>query len=82
MNKPKEYSTDNVKELNVIPSTQLPMRFSSQEIYQSQLSHLISMAKMKGVKEYAWFRAIELDKMDLFRGIKADLIKAMKNEIR
>ena len=74
--------TDNVKESNVIHPTQSPMRYSSLEMYQTQLSHLIWMAKMNGAKDHAWHRAKELDEMEAFKGIKADLIKAMQNEVR
>jgi hypothetical protein len=46
--------------------------------YETQLNHLIAMARLPGFKDQAWLRAQELDEEPLFNGIKDDLIKRMK----
>jgi hypothetical protein len=49
-------------------------------LYQATLAHLIWMAKQPAAKEYAWYRAKELDAdlECLWVGIKDDLVKNMK----
>lgn len=56
------------------------MPFNRQAEYQATLDHLVSMASDQGWKIYAWGRAKELDsdKSGLFRGIAADLQRAMQ----
>jgi hypothetical protein len=48
-------------------------------IYQTQLAHLIKMAKIPGFKAHAWHRATTLaaDRSGLFTGIDAALQEAM-----
>jgi len=53
---------------------------SRETSFQNQLSWLVKLATTPGWKEYAWSRTIELDKQDLFRGIKNELVKQMQNE--
>lgn len=47
--------------------------------YDNQLAHLIKLAKTPGWKQYAWHRALELDRDDtgLWRGIAEALKQAM-----
>lgn len=47
--------------------------------YDNQLAHLIQMASNKGTKEYAWHRALELERCatGMWQGIAADLKQAM-----
>lgn len=47
--------------------------------YQNQLAHLIQMASNQGTKEYAWFRALELDKCEtgMWKGIAEELKQHM-----
>lgn len=53
---------------------------AAQSAYQTQLAHLIKLARTPGWKEYTWHRAKELDAdaSGLHRGIAADLVAAMK----
>ena len=48
-------------------------------VYDTQLAHLIKLAKTPGFKEYAWHRALQLEADDtgLWQGIAADLKQAM-----
>lgn len=48
--------------------------------YQSQLTHLLKMARIPGAKHYAWYRAKELaaDDSGLWKGIDKELAEAMK----
>ena len=50
--------------------------------YQNQLAHLIQMASNQGTKEYAWFRALELDKCEtgMWKGIAQDLKAHMQSK--
>ena len=41
----------------------------------SQLDHLIWMAQFGGAKEYVWHRVKELDKTQLFMGIKSQFLE-------
>lgn len=54
------------------------MTFDQAKTYQTHLDHLIRMARIEGWKQYAWERAKELDKTELFSGIAQDLVKHMK----
>lgn len=45
--------------------------------FDRQLQHLISMASRPGFKAHAWYRAQELDKEPLFKGIAEALMAAM-----
>ena len=45
----------------------------------SQLDHLIWMAQFNGAKEYVWHRVKELDKTQLFTGIKSQFLEKIKN---
>lgn len=47
--------------------------------YETQLAHLIKLAKTPGWKEYAWSRAKELESCStgMWQGIAADLKHAM-----
>ena len=47
--------------------------------YDNTLAHLIQMASNKGTKEYAWHRALELERCEtgMWQGIAADLKQAM-----
>ena len=48
-------------------------------VYDTQLAHLIKLAKTPGFKEYAWHRALELERCEtgMWQGIAADLKQAM-----
>ena len=50
--------------------------------YETQLQHLVRLAKTPGWKEYAWHRAKELDADDsgLWRGIAQALVDEMKKD--
>ena len=41
----------------------------------SQLDHLLQMALIDGWKEYVWHRVKELDKTQLFTGIKSQFLE-------
>jgi len=47
--------------------------------YDKALAHLIKLAKTPGWKEYAWHRALEMErcKTGMWEGIAADLKQAM-----
>ena len=47
--------------------------------YEKQLAHLIQMAGNKGTKEYAWHRALELERCEtgMWAGIAEDLKRHM-----
>ena len=47
--------------------------------YDAQLNHLVVLAKTPGFKEYAWSRALELERCEtgMWQGIAADLKQAM-----
>jgi len=72
---------DTKKDQALTQSSPSPKPFSSQEIYKTNLNHLIWMAKIPGAKSHSWHRAKELenDPSELFTGIAQDLIKEMKN---
>lgn len=48
--------------------------------YDNQLAHLIQMAGATGTKEYAWKRALELDRCEtgMWKGIAQELVAHMK----
>ena len=48
-------------------------------VYETQLAHLIQMASNKGTKEYAWKRALELERCEtgMWQGIAEDLKRHM-----
>jgi hypothetical protein len=54
--------------------------FSSKEAYKSIFEHYLKLCKIPGFKDHAWHRVKELDKdpSGLFKGIKADIEKSMK----
>ena len=47
--------------------------------YETQLAHLIQMASNKGTKEYAWKRALELERCEtgMWAGIAQELKEHM-----
>ena len=47
--------------------------------YEKQLAHLIQMASNKGTKEYAWKRALELERCEtgMWAGIAEELKERM-----
>lgn len=47
--------------------------------YETQLAHLIQMASNKGTKEYAWKRALELERCEtgMWAGIAEELKRHM-----
>ena len=47
--------------------------------YEKQLAHLIQMASNKGTKEYAWKRALELERCEtgMWAGIAQELKERM-----
>lgn len=49
-------------------------------VYDNTLAHLIQMAGATGTKEYAWHRALELDRCEtgMWSGIAQELVKRMK----
>ena len=65
--------------------SKLPKPYGSQAIldeYQQTLTHLVKMASTQGWKDYAWYRAKELDAhaCGFWRGIANDLVKKMKEK--
>jgi hypothetical protein len=48
--------------------------------YEQTLSHLLRMARNPAFKSHAWERAKELDKLDLYQGIKDELVKQMREK--
>ena len=48
--------------------------------YDNTLAHLIQMAGATGTKEYAWHRALELDRCEtgMWKGIAQELVAHMK----
>ena len=48
--------------------------------YDNTLAHLIQMAGATGPKEYAWHRALELDRCEtgMWKGIAQELVAHMK----
>ena len=48
-------------------------------VYDTQLAHLIQMASNKGTKEYAWKRALELERCEtgMWAGIAQELKERM-----
>ena len=48
-------------------------------VYETQLAHLIQMASNKGTKEYAWKRALELERCEtgMWNGIAEELKRHM-----
>ena len=48
-------------------------------VYETQLAHLIQMASNKGTKEYAWKRALELERCEtgMWAGIAQELKERM-----
>ena len=52
------------------------------DLYTTQLSHLVRMASIPGLKQYAWARAKELDACSsrMFVGIAEDLARQMRGE--
>lgn len=72
--------TDTKRESS-IPLPPLTKPWDSQEIYQRNLSWLVYLAKQKGWKEFAWDDAkkLDADPSGLWKGIKDDLVKEMKN---
>ena len=48
--------------------------------YDNTLAHLIQMAGATGTKEYAWHRALELDRCEtgMWNGIAQELVAHMK----
>ncbi len=48
-------------------------------VYETQLAHLIQMASNKGTKEYAWKRALELERCEtgMWAGIAQELRERM-----
>ena len=47
--------------------------------YDNQLAHLIKLASNKGTKEYAWKRALELERCEtgMWKGIAQELKERM-----
>lgn len=71
---------DTKKEQN-IPSQSSTKHWNSQEIYQNELAHMVSLAKQPGWKSYVWDQAkrLDADPCGLWKGIKDDLVKEMTN---
>ena len=48
--------------------------------YDKALAHLIKLAKTPGFKEYAWRRALELERCEtgMWKGIAQELVAHMK----
>ena len=81
MNKQIKSLIDTKKEATSTPCSPFHEPFSSQEIYLTNLKHLVRMAKIPAFKSHAWLRAKEMDKdpSNLFTGIAEALVKEMKN---
>ena len=69
--------TKKEESIHCSPSTK---PWNSQEIYQRDLQWLIHLSKQKGWKEFAWNDAkkLDADPSGLWKGIKDDLVKEMK----
>jgi len=54
--------------------------FNSEEAYRRIFEHYLMLCKIPGWKDHAWHMVKELDKdtSGLFKGIKNDIINAMK----
>jgi hypothetical protein len=79
MNKPLPFLTD-LNAASITPKALLITPFISVETSMlSQLDHLIWMAQFDGWKEYVWHRVKELDKTQLFMGIKSQFLERIKN---
>ena len=52
------------------------------DCYSTQLAHLVRMASIPGLKQYAWAMAKELDACSsrMFVGIAEDLARQMRGE--
>lgn len=76
-----ESLTDTKKEVtNTRCSPSIEPYISAETSYQNKLEWLVKLANTKGWKEYTWHRAKELDEIQLFRGIKDDLVKIMRSQ--
>jgi hypothetical protein len=75
MNKPLPSLTDS-NAASITPKASSITPFISRETSMlSQLDHLIWMAQFAGAKEYVWNRVKELDKTQLFTGIKSQFLE-------
>lgn len=75
MNKPLPSLTD-LNAASIIPKALSITPFISRETSMlSQLDHLIWMAQFGGAKEYVWHRLKELEKTQLFTGIKSQFLE-------
>ena len=76
-----ESLTNIKKEATTTRCSQSIEPYVSQETsYRSQLDWLVKLANTKGWKEYTWHRAKELNEIQLFKGIKDDLVKIMRSQ--
>jgi hypothetical protein len=75
MNKPLPSLTD-LNAASTTPKASSITPFISRETsMSSQLDHLLQMALINGWKEYVWHRVKELDKTQLFTGIKSQFLE-------
>ena len=76
-----ESLTDTKKEtMNTRCSQSIEPYISAETSYRNKLEWLVKLANTKGWKEYTWHRAKELNEIQLFRGIKDDLVKIMRSQ--
>jgi hypothetical protein len=74
-----ESLTDTKKEaMNTLCSPSIEPYISAETSYRNKLEWLVKLANTKGWKEYTWHRAKELNEIQLFTGIKDDLVKIMR----
>ena len=55
--------------------------FNPDEARDKMFAHYLALCRMPGAKDYAWRRVKELDKEDLYKGIKDYILENM-NETR
>jgi cytosine/adenosine deaminase-related metal-dependent hydrolase len=53
--------------------------FNADEARAKMFAHYLTLCRMPGAKAYAWQRVKELDKEDLYKGIKDYIVEQMKN---
>ena len=74
-----EFLTNTKKEATTtLCSQSIEPYISAETSYRNKLEWLVKLANTKGWKEYAWHRAKELNEIQLFKGIKDDLVKIMR----
>ena len=55
------------------------MPWQQDEARDKMFAHYLTLCRMPGANDYAWRRVKELDKEDLYKGIKNYILEQMKN---